>query len=125
MNEECTRLLAFERRRQQAMIAADLPALESMLADDLVHVHSTGMVHGKSQLLEHLRQMGGFIAIERPEPQIRLEGDIAILTGETCNTVRSLETGDVMVRNGFSTLVLRRTATGWQIVLSQLTPQKI
>lgn len=115
-------LLAFERLRQQAMIAADARVLDSLLDDQLIHIHSTGMVHNKIQLLDHLRRMGGFIAIERDEPAIQLVGDCAILTGLTRNTVRSLETGQIGVRKGFSTLVLRRTGAGWRILLSQLTP---
>ncbi|WP_413742778.1 nuclear transport factor 2 family protein [Sodalis sp. RH15] len=117
-------LLAFEKQRQRALVAGDIAALAPMLADDLVHVHSTGMVHGKQQLLEHVRRMGGFVSIDRDDPQIRLEGGVAILTGDTRNRVRSLKTGEVMTRFGFLTLVLRRSAPGWQIVLSQLTPHQ-
>ena len=123
-SETHAELLAFERLRQRALIEADLAVLDPLLAEDLVHVHSTGMVHGKQQLLSHVQRMGGFVAIDRPDPAIRLEGDIAILTGETRNCVRSLETGELMTRQGFSTLVLRRGASGWQIVLSQLTPHQ-
>ncbi|HCD1815535.1 TPA: nuclear transport factor 2 family protein [Klebsiella pneumoniae] len=115
-------LLQAEQRRQQAMIAADLAALEDLLDNDLVHVHSTGMVHNKPQLLAHIHRMGGFIDIERDEPAIRLAGEYAILTGLTRNTVRSLETGATIVREGFATLVWRYTETGWRVLLSQLTP---
>ncbi|NIY48718.1 nuclear transport factor 2 family protein [Cedecea colo] len=122
MNETLQQLQAFEQRRQQAMIEADLDVLSQLLADELVHVHSTGLVHNKQQLLEHVRRMGGFVAIERDEPAIQIQGDIAIMTGYTRNTVRSLENGLVMVREGFSTLLLRHDAAGWRILLSQLTP---
>ena len=96
--------------------------LAGLLADDLVHIHSTGMVQGKAEFLEHVVKMGGFVAIERPTPDIRLLGDIAIISGETCNVVRALHDGAERVRHGFSTLVLRRSPQGWQIVLSQMTP---
>lgn len=122
MNTQHQALLAFERRRQQAFITADIDALDVMLASDLIHIHSTGRVHDKAQLLAHLRKMGGFVAIDRDEPRIHLAGDIAVLTGEIRNTVRSLQSGEMMVRHGFSTLVLRRTLAGWEIILSQLTP---
>ena len=117
-------LLAFERQRQKALIAADIAALTPMLADDLIHIHSTGMVHNKAQFLAHVQRMGGFVAIERPDPDILVQGDFALLTGETHNQVRKLETGEVMSRRGFSTLVLRRGPDGWQILLSQLTPHQ-
>lgn len=122
MNHTRAALLEFEQQRQQALIHADLPRLEKMLADDLVHIHSTGMVHNKAQFLAHVQRMGGFVAIQRETPDIQLEGDIAILTGHTRNRVRLLETGEEAERFGFSTLVLRRSASGWQILLSQLTP---
>lgn len=119
---EIAALLAFEHQRQRAMIEADIERLKTLLADDLIHIHSTGMVHDKRQLLAHIARMGGFVAIERDAPRIRLEGNIAILTGNTRNTVRLLESGEQKVREGFSTLVARRGADGWQIILSQLTP---
>ena len=125
MKAHLTELLEFEQQRQQALTQPDLILLEKLLAEDLVHIHSTGMVHNKQQLLRHIERMGGFIAISRDTPDIRLEGDIAILTGNTRNTVRLLETHQETVRSGFSTLVLRRTPQGWQIVLSQLTPYQI
>lgn len=123
-SEAHAELLDFERQRQRAMTRADIPALAAMLAEDLTHVHSTGLVHNKTQLLEHVKRMGGFVSIERDDPEIRLEGNIAILSGETRNKVRSLESGEVMTRFGFSTLVLRRESSGWHIVLSQLTPHR-
>ena len=122
MNNTRARLLQLEQQRQQALIAADIPMLSALLDDALIHVHSTGMVHTKAQLLEHVRQMGGFVAIERVEPEVRIDGDIAILTGFTRNTVRSLKSGELHVREGFSTLVLRHHQGCWRILLSQLTP---
>ncbi len=122
MNNTRARLLQLEQQRQQALIAADIPALSALLDDALIHVHSTGMVHTKAQLLEHVRLMGGFVAIDREEPAVRIDGDIAILTGFTRNTVRSLKSGELLVREGFSTLVLRHHQGRWRILLSQLTP---
>ena len=122
MTAQLHELLEFERLRQQALTRPDLVLLEKLLAEDLIHIHSTGMVHNKQQLLEHVERMGGFIAISRGTPEIHLEGNIAILTGQTRNTVRLMETGEEKVRFGFSTLILRRAPQGWQIVLSQLTP---
>ncbi|MGK3123744.1 nuclear transport factor 2 family protein [Candidatus Pantoea formicae] len=122
MNSDITSLMAFEKRRQAALISADVEALSVMLADDLIHIHSTGLVHNKVQFIEHIRRMGGFISISRAEPQIQICGDIAMLTGPTRNAVRLLENGKYAERHGFSTLIARRTLTDWEILLSQLTP---
>ena len=122
MNADIQALLAVEALRQQALVTAATALLATLLADELLHIHSTGMAHNKTQLLQHGSRMGGFVAIDRPLPDIRLCGDVAILSGETRNTVRLLESGEEAVRHGFSTLVLRRSAQGWLIVLSQMTP---
>lgn len=122
MNTDLLALMTLETQRQQALVAGDSVRLAGLLADDLVHIHSTGMVQGKAEFLEHVVKMGGFVAIERPTPDIRLLGDIAIISGETRNVVRALHDGAERVRHGFSTLVLRHSPQGWQIVLSQMTP---
>lgn len=115
-------VLETEEARQHALVHKDLAALEWLLADDLVHVHSSGMVHDKAQFIAHIERIGGFRSIVRGPLDIRVEGDIAILTGTTINGVRSLQTGGDITLEGFATQVMRRESRGWQIVLSQLTP---
>ena len=41
-NERLTAVLAAEERRREALLSADLEALQGLLADTLVYVHSTG-----------------------------------------------------------------------------------
>lgn len=48
-------LLAADAARTQAMLAADVTALERALADDLSYGHSSGQVQGKKALVEELR----------------------------------------------------------------------
>lgn len=115
-------ILETEEARQHALVTKDLAALEWLLADDLTHVHSSGMVHSKSEFMAHLDHMGGFRSIERGALDIRVEGDIAIVTGSTINGVRHVQTGEDITLEGFATMILRRAPRGWQIVLSQLTP---
>ncbi|EUB99191.1 hypothetical protein PMI07_005472 [Rhizobium sp. CF080] len=110
-----------EKARQRALTSLDVPALEWLLADDLIHVHSTGMVHDKRQFIAHVQRMGGFRSIKRGPLDIRVDGPIALVTGSTVNGVRSPETGENVDLEGFSTIVMRRGEPGWQIVLSQLT----
>ena len=122
---EIAAIAALEAARQAALIAADLGALDRLLAEDLIHIHSTGEVHDKPALLAHVARMGGFIAIERPAPQIRLMGELALIAGPTRNTVRRIETGETATLDGFSTLLLRRGPSGWQVALSQITPRRL
>lgn len=47
-------VLALEDRRRQALLATDLPALDGLLADDLLYVHSTGVCDNKDSYLGKL-----------------------------------------------------------------------
>ncbi|WP_180899752.1 nuclear transport factor 2 family protein [Martelella soudanensis] len=118
---ELAAVSAAEEERQAALISADPAALDAILEDDLVHVHSTAMVHGKAALIAHVDRMGGFIAIERGSLDIRIEGDLAITTGTTTNHVRSPQTGGEVALDGFQTVVFRLRSGRWRVLLSQLT----
>ena len=54
-NERLTAVLAAEERRRQALLSADLEALQGLLADTLVYVHSTAASDSKDSYLAKLR----------------------------------------------------------------------
>ncbi|WP_339109898.1 nuclear transport factor 2 family protein [Thioclava sp. GXIMD4216] len=118
-------LLAFEARRCNALVSADAAELHALLHPDLVHVHSTGMVHDKAAFMAHVARMGGFVEIERGEIELRQTGKDAaagaIISGPTRNRVRRLDTGKTVDLIGFSTVVATLGEEGWQVLLSQLT----
>jgi len=114
-------LLAFEEARQAALIAADAEALERLLCDDLQHIHSSGLVHGKADFIAHVRRMGGFLSIERGAVSLYSDGRTALITGPTINRVRRIETGEIATLEGMGTVVARRGPAGWQVLLSQIT----
>ena len=81
-------LLAREAERRDALVNDDMAGLAALLSDDLVHVHATGNVHDKSQLLNHAGAVLRFYDIERGPLQIRrLASDVAVMTGAMTNTV--------------------------------------
>lgn len=113
--------LDLERRRQSALVAVDLQALERMFADDLVHIHSVGLVHDKAALLAHIEARRGFVAIERGPLDIRMLGDdAAVMTGAIRNQMRAPD-GSLGEMRGMVTQIVRRSAAGWQFVHFQLT----
>lgn len=122
--DQLTAIEAVEAERQRALVAADRAALERILSEDLIHVHSTAMVHGKSDLIDHVCRMGGFISIERGPVDIRIFGDGALIIGRTVNRVRSRETGQELALEGMATIALRREDGVWRVLLSQLTPDR-
>jgi hypothetical protein len=114
-------LLAFEAERQRALVENDAAALEHLLADDLIHIHSSGQTHDKRQFIAHVGRMGGFVSIERGDLTLRAEGEMAVILGPTINTVRRLDSGAIARLEGFGTVLLERAPSGWRVVLSQMT----
>jgi|SRR5579859_1455440 len=117
-------ILQAERRRQAALVAVDLAELDRLFADDLTHVHSTGLVHDKAQLLRHIDRKRAFISVTRGPLNVRLHGDIAVMTGPMTNRMRSKDGIGEIVLEGFVTQVLRRSEEGWKFINFQLTPAR-
>lgn len=109
-----------EQRRQAALISVDLDALDALFDDDLLHIHSTGLVHSKSELLQHIGRRRAFISVERGPLQVRLDGNIAVMTGRQVSRMRSTK-GDEVLMDGFVTQVLRKSDAGWKFINFQLT----
>jgi uncharacterized protein (TIGR02246 family) len=114
-------IAALEQRRQAALIAVDLAALDELFADDLIHVHSTGLMHDKAALLRHIERKRGFVAIERGPLVIRIVGDVAVMTGPLINTMRAPDGEGETTMHAFVTQVLRRFETGWRFTHFHLT----
>lgn len=115
-------ILAAERRRQEALIAQDLDALDALFDDSLVHVHAPGEVHTKALLLEHVATRGVYLEITRGELAVRVVGDVAVVTGPVTNRMRASGGGERTL-SGEVTQVLRRTGAGeWKFISFQMTP---
>ncbi|MFE6930951.1 YybH family protein [Streptomyces sp. NPDC057699] len=115
-------LLALEERRRAALVAVDLPALEDMFDESLVHIHAPGLTHSKAQLLEHVATRQAYLDSARGELRIRIVGDVAVMTGRLTNRLRSPEGGE-RVLGGVVTQVVRRCEDGaWRFLSFQMTP---
>lgn len=78
-------VLRTDETRIYAMLAADVPALDDMLAADCVYVHSNGVVQTKPQFLTALKSgQLKYVAVRyTTPPHIRLYGEAAVLQGTT------------------------------------------
>ncbi|MFF7331770.1 YybH family protein [Streptomyces sp. NPDC090306] len=115
-------LLDLEERRRAALVAVDLPALDDMFDESLVHIHAPGLTHSKAQLLEHVATRRAYLDSARGELRIRLIGDVAVMTGRLTNRLRS-PGGQERVLGGVVTQVVRRCADGrWRFLSFQMTP---
>ena len=105
-----------EARRQAALVALDMEALADMFAEDIVHVHTNGMVHDKAAILSHIRSRAQFVAVERRNLVVRVYGDTALLTGDLINSLRIAGEEEPRIMKAFATQVMRRTDGVWRFV---------
>lgn len=114
--------LALEKERSRALVEEDHARVAELFADDLVYVHTTGMVQGKADYLDYAQNAVQYLSIERGELQVRFYGDaLAVMTGPQCNTLQK-RGGDQPIRGeGFATQVWVLGAHGWQISSFQAT----
>jgi hypothetical protein len=73
-------LLQAEAERCQAIGAADRAALDALLDDDLVYVHSTGVAEDKATYIQKSTS-GAPRTVERGELDIRVYGDVGVVMG--------------------------------------------
>ena len=116
-----TDILALEDKRYAAMIAKDETALTKCFSDDLIYVHSSGLVDTKASYIAAI--MGGkfrYKQCDRFEEKVRLYGDTALVTGravfeaEVEGTPRTLR---LRYLNAWT-----KTAAGWKFVAWQSCP---
>jgi hypothetical protein len=112
-------IVDLERRRCEAITRADEKVLNSILAEDYIHVHGTGRVDSKkafiSNIIAHPRRT------ERGELTVRVYGNVAVATGEQFNYLPAAD-GQVKRTNNYVTQVLRWGNGHWLFVSFQLTP---
>ena len=114
-------VLGVEQARFAAMTRADVAALDTLVADDLVYTHSTGRVETKEQFLASLRERRIVyerislqdVQVRRPTP------DVAVVTGRARVWLTLADT-----RQEFDirfTDVLVRSGNRWQTAVWQST----
>jgi uncharacterized protein (TIGR02246 family) len=71
-----------DAKRFEAQTKGDLDTLTSLLADDLVYVHSSAALDGKSGFLDSLRTgKTRYVSIEPSDVTVRVYGHTAIVNG--------------------------------------------
>jgi len=119
MSDDRTEILAAEDKRIRALVDLDMPTLDSLFADDLVHIHSTGLVHDKPAILAHIERNRAFRNVERGELKLRLYGDVALLSGPIINHMES--EGRTFKLIGIVTQALRKEQGRWRFIHFQFT----
>jgi uncharacterized protein (TIGR02246 family) len=109
-------LLERERQRRDALVANDMERFADLIEDDVVHVHTTGVVNDKAALLKHAGAFLEFLDIQRGPLTIRRLGpDAAIMTGSMTNFARRRGVDERVEVKAFVTQVWRRRDGIWRI----------
>lgn len=115
-NDEAA-VLDLEDRRLRAMEASDAEALLGLLRDDHVHVLANGVVIDKAGVAQSLRNVPR--TVEPRKPQVRVYGDIAVMTGPQINHEQI--NGETVIVRLFVTQVAQRTDGDWKFVSMHAT----
>jgi len=105
----------------RAMLAHDIPALDALLTEDTVYVHSTGLAETKAQFLDGVRD--GLYEYERVRPvseRIEKSGDLAFVYTvlDFIGGPRGQAHAPVTL---ITTLVWRRHGGVWKMAVRQAT----
>ena len=106
-------ILGLEKARSDAMVAKDLAVLGPLLAEDLVHIHSSGRVDTKQSLLAGMAEGYGAIRCNYTNVRVRAYGDCAITSGEVVMDVKAKLLGNLTLDLIF-TNVWVRDGSGWR-----------
>jgi ketosteroid isomerase-like protein len=114
-------IAAAERALYRAMIAQDLAALDAILADDAVYIHSTAVAESKQGYLDGVRDgLYEYGSINSDAVSVRYCGDVAIQTGTVRMSVGARGAAKTPIALLF-TLVWKREAQGWRLWQRQAT----
>lgn len=123
MKDDVAEILALEQQRCQAEIDGDSATLERLLDDSLIHVHTGGTIDGKKTLIPARKKLK-FLTLTRRDLQVRVSGDLAVLTGGMFIQVQPIGGSNVVTIDAFCTQVLARRGDEWRFVVSQGTTLK-
>lgn len=106
---------AAELALYRAMIVQDFAALDALLADDIVYIHSTAVAESKEGYLAGIRKgLYDYGAIDSSDVTVRYCGEVAIQTGTVVMSVAARGEPKAPITLLF-TLVWKRELQGWRL----------
>lgn len=121
MSSEIEAVIAAEHARHQALLDRDFAVLDRLFADDLTVTHTRGLSQNKAELLHYINTELEFLEVSRGPLNVRLLGDVAIMTGEMMNKVRGRSRGDIVEVRSMTIQVWHREGTEWRLKALQAT----
>ncbi|OGA32830.1 MAG: hypothetical protein A3G80_09630 [Betaproteobacteria bacterium RIFCSPLOWO2_12_FULL_62_13b] len=114
-------ILELERSLYRAMVKRDFKALQNLLSEDLVYVHSPGFVESKAEYLAGIANgVYEYDRVESKDVKIRMCGEAAVVTGQVEMSVSPAGEPKTPLQLLF-TLVWVKQASRWQLLVRQAT----
>jgi ketosteroid isomerase-like protein len=108
-------IAAAEQALYRAMIEQDFAALDAILSDDVVYIHSTAVAETKDGYLVGVRNgLYDYGSIESDAVTVRFCGEVAVQTGKVRMVVGQRDQPKAPIGLLF-TLVWKREAAGWRL----------
>ena len=108
-------IAAAEQALYRAMIEQNFAALDTILADDVVYIHSTAVAETKDGYLAGVRNgLYDYGSIESDAVTVRFCGEVAVQTGNVRMVVGQRDQPKATIGLLF-TLVWKREAVGWRL----------
>jgi uncharacterized protein (TIGR02246 family) len=122
-DDDLNHVLALESARQAAMLARDTAALKDLLAQQVLYVHSSGLVEGLAPYLESIAS--GNVIYEGIQLKVdearRLCNDAILLVGKT--QMQTIQYGTAKALHNIFMMVWARAEDGvWRMASWQSTP---
>jgi hypothetical protein len=115
--------LMAEEQRRQAMLGGDIAALEALLSEGLVYVHSTGGRDTKTTYLDKLASGSlKYLSLSFDDLQVHGEGPVQVVTGRMSAEV-SMQGQSKTIRSLFLTVWMPQLGAGGQPVMRMLAYQ--
>lgn len=114
-------VIELDKKRMAAMVAQDFAAVEAILADDLVYVHSSAALDDKTSIVANMRSgKTVYMGADPSDVTAKDFGDIVVLNGVARMQVVSGGTAMPAFRIRFIDVYARRDGR-WQMVAWQST----
>jgi hypothetical protein len=114
-------ILRVEERRAQALVDADVPALQELLGEELRYTHSSGAVETKYVFIASIESGRlDYISARTRDEVVHVYGETGVVAGTAVLQVRAAGGAVQKLRNLFTSVYVKREGS-WRLVAYQST----
>lgn len=113
-------ILSLEQQWEDALVKADVAALEKLYSDKLIYTHSNAAVDNKTSYITKIKSGASkYVSIKRDDLKVTLIGDTAIVTGHWL--VQAVSGGNQVNTDARYMHVYVKEKGGWKMAAHQST----